>query len=92
MDMKVKHVEKKVTDITVDVPVLDFLEKVYLQAQKNAPANEPYLKDGYWYVASGFDYHKSDVIYEKGRKAMTWEIELFEAYNLLKCRWKETQE
>lgn len=77
-------------NVTVDVNPSAVLQKVY---EKSIPHPYSYLSlDGFWYKESGFDYHKREELYDKGRPATEEEITLDAAFRLVMDFTKRTCE
>lgn len=91
MLISVDHTVTKTEKLNVEIDPMRVLYNIYQSAQKSAPKDAEYIKDGYWYVHDFYDYHKGVDVEVKGRKAFSWEIELWEAYILLKVRYKEAE-
>lgn len=91
MKIPVKHTVTTTETLQVEVDPISVLDKMHWEAQKNKPKDAEYIRDGYWYVKDFYDYHKRVDVESKGRKATTEELELWEAYILLKYRYRNKE-
>jgi hypothetical protein len=77
--------KKTITEnITVDVDPNVFLEKIYVMLKSSKNINNYIDSDGYWQVYEGMNYHKNEEVYKKGEKASDEDLDLYNAYNLIR--------
>lgn len=85
--MKTKGRRTIIEELDVDIDASTFLGKLY---DEWLPIGFDHLgSDGYWYKTDGFDYHKREDLYVKGRKATDEELEFDKAYVIMRKFVKE---
>lgn len=84
--MNIKGVNKQVilTNVEIEVDPKEVLCKIHWQAQKHKPAKASHIANGKWYVENGFDYHKREELTKEDRPLTSEELEIFEAFEVLK--------
>lgn len=85
--MQVNGIRTIQENVSVDVDPETVLTKLY---SKSIPVGFDYINpnDRHWYRESGFDYHKREELYTKGRKATDEEMKEREAYYILLNMWR----
>ena len=84
MIVKGQHKVVNYTNVEIEVEPKELLHKIHWQAQKHKPAKASHIANGKWYVENGFDYHKREELTKEDRPLTSEELEIFEAFEVLK--------
>lgn len=83
-----QHTFTETKNLQVKINPESVLTNICFNLLKDKPPKAGYICDGFWYVEDGYNYHNRYEEYSKNRQATPEEMEIYNAYLVLRSAIK----